>query len=194
MKSIRLSKATREAIAGSMVDGFSQNWFKNNAPEFDSLQGMRTGFAEAVRSELIALWLSTYAQHRDAIRALPTYLLSGSSFHVTDGSRTEALSDIAYPGKRSGSDLLLEPDQWDEAFAGSIKLRATINKYDTERSQFYKEVWQVLESVTTTGKLVEVWPASEQYIPAHLNEPNQGINLPVLHTSRLDAALGVINA
>jgi hypothetical protein len=177
-----------------MVEGFSQNWFKKNAPEFDSLSGMRKGLAEAVRSEMIALWLNTYAQHRDTIRAMPSYLLSGSSFGVTDGARTEALSDIAYPGKRSGSDLLLEPDQWDEAFAGSIKLRALINKYDTARSQFCKEVWQVLESVNTTGKLVEIWAAAEQYIPAHLNEPGQGINLPILHTSRLDAALGVINA
>lgn len=196
MKSIRLNKSSREGILESMMTGFVDNWFKKNAPDFTCKQDLvKRGCA--VREETMkGLWMAQYGPYQQMINKLPEKLLSDSGFTVTveGGHLTEGLDLKGYPGKRSAVDVMLTQDEWDGVFAPYYELRNLISKFECDCSKFRNEVWQILESVSTTGKLVEVWPASEQYIPAYLNEPSKGINLPVLHTSRLDEALGVSNA
>ncbi len=194
MKSIRLNKTSREAIALSMVRGFEQNWLKQNYPEFTNIQELRRFLEDRLEAEITALWLVEYGFLRDVMKSIPEPLLSGSSFSVSDGVRVESRMLPRKPGKRNAVDVLLEPSQWDTAFTDSTAIREKLKQYDLELKGFRKEVDQILDSVNTTGKLVEIWAAAEQYIPAYLNEPGQGIHLPVLHTSRLDEALGVNNA
>lgn len=196
MKSIRLNKGSREDILHSMRTGFTENWFKKNGQGHLDKPDLVKAAEDARRGALVKLWNECYLVHKEDIDKVPQVLISGASFSVAEegSSRVEQLSDGKYPGSRKGADLVLHPDDWEQVFKDYYELSALVKRYEAEVDKFKKEVWQVLESVTTTGKLVEVWPASEQYIPAYLNEPNQGINLPVLHTSRLDEALGVSNA
>lgn len=196
MKSIRLNKSSREGILESMMTGFVDNWFKKNAPDFTCKQDL-VKKASSVREYIMkGLWMNHYGPYQQSINKLPEKLLSGSGFTVTveGGSLTEGLDLKGYPGKRGATDVVLSQEEWDKIFSPYYELKHKASKFEADCSKFRKEVWQILESVSTTGKLVEVWPASEQYIPAHLNEPSKGINLPMLHTSRLDEALGVSNA
>lgn len=196
MKSIRLNKGSREDILHSMRTGFTENWFKKNGRGHPDKSSLIKAAEEARKVALKKLWDECYLVHKENLTKVPDQLLTGAFFSVAEegSSRVEQLSDDKYPGSRKGADLVLHPDDWERVFKDYYDLSALVKRYEAEVDKFKKEVMQVLESVTTTGKLVEVWPAAEQYIPAYLNEPNQGINLPVLHTSRLDEALGVSNA
>ncbi len=65
MKSIRLNKTSREAIALSMVRGFEQNWLKQNYPEFTNIQELRRFLEDRLEAEITALWLVEYGFWRD---------------------------------------------------------------------------------------------------------------------------------
>lgn len=188
MKSIRLARYSREEILDSVLREFEKTYWKELG--FEHRAEHRAATADVLDSAMAAIWQKCYG-HLD-LSGVPTYLLSGSPFSVANESsetRMRALKNM--PGtSSSGVDILLSVAEWDSFFAEYDRLEAMVKPWETEYSTFKKEVWATLESVNTTGQLVELWPSAENYIPAHLADPEKGINLPALHISRLDAKLG----
>ena len=71
--------------------------------------------------------------------------------------------------------------------------QAKENMKDWEKSkkEFLEEITTILETVTTTGSLIQLWPEAEQYLPPFAADPSKGINLPALKTTRLNSLLGI---
>lgn len=61
--------------------------------------------------------------------------------------------------------------------------------YDKELRKFKDEVLQVLNSVNTTGQLVEVWPEAEPFLPKEIANPST-INLPAVNFAELNKVIG----
>jgi hypothetical protein len=55
--------------------------------------------------------------------------------------------------------------------------------------KFKSEVKTVLESVNTTGQLVEVWPEALPFVPQNISNPSS-INLPSVNFAELNKVLG----
>jgi hypothetical protein len=64
-------------------------------------------------------------------------------------------------------------------------------EWNDNRNEFKSEITTIVESVTTTGQLVNMWPEAEQYLPPFASDPSKAILLPALKTSRLNALLGI---
>ena len=71
--------------------------------------------------------------------------------------------------------------------------QAEENMKDWKKSkkEFLEEITTILETVTTTGSLIQLWPEAEQYLPPFAADPSKGINLPALKTTRLNSLLGI---
>lgn len=189
MKSIRLTKDTREAILKSMCDGFTENYFKKTV--YKDLAAMQTAKQYAEESALKKLWVDTYGQYQEALSKLPTFLHSGKEFKVmSQTGHIRVLSGHGFPGKNtSGADVVLDDDVFEAAFKESRDIQKKMYTFNKELSAFKKEVNEVLQSVNTTKQLLEIWPSAEAYIPAHIQDPDKGMRLPALHISRLEERL-----
>ena len=53
------------------------------------------------------------------------------------------------------------------------------------------ETMDLLENFNTTKQLREGWPEMVPYLPPHLADPDQVVNLPVPVVSRLNERLGI---
>jgi hypothetical protein len=195
MKSIRLNESNRLEIIKSMCDGFTTNWFTVNAPSFTSKNDMIKEQNRIYTVVMEGLWDRCYAIFKPALDVVPDMFITPTRFSVAvEGGATFTHELKGRPGKiTAGADMLITHDEYEAIFKEHIQLKSLIASFEKDLKSFTEQVRQVLDSVTTTGRLVEVWPTAEPYIPAHLVEPSKGVNLPILHLSRLDQALGAIN-
>ena len=138
----------------------------------------------------LKLWNRVYGDHAVSINELPVWAIADHSFKaMSEGGEALYITIPKRPGKGSGVDCLITDDEWTTLFTEVNELRLFRDKFLREKKQYRSEVSTVLESVKTTKQLVELWPTAEEYIPAHMADPARGINLPILHISRLDEKL-----
>jgi hypothetical protein len=118
-------------------------------------------------------------------------MLSTESFRiaVADSTVVRSRQIPRKPGKPNAADVLLSAKEYDSLFKHMSELIKVKEQYDTDLKQFRSEVSNLLDSVNTTKQLVELWPTVEQYLPAHIADPDVGIKLPMLLISRLDEKL-----
>lgn len=60
-----------------------------------------------------------------------------------------------------------------------------------EKRLLSRETSQILDAVSTTKQLLEVWPQIKPLIPAYIFDPSDAINLPMIPISRLNERLGL---
>lgn len=190
MKSIKLSSATRAEIKEALLSTFTKNYFKDTS--FESVADLSDAANKAFRRGIQKSWLKAYGSWSFHIEQIPKGLLSTASFKVgveDEPNLIKSMTDPKFPGKSSGVDILLTRKEHDEIFADFLEIDSLRETFKIEIHKFGKEVAQVLESVTTTRQLVEVWPSIEQYIPEHLYNPDKRFNLPAIRVEDLDAKL-----
>lgn len=65
----------------------------------------------------------------------------------------------------------------------------TVEKTKRARSDSYRKVLALTESVTTIKRLREIWPEGEQFYGKYANAP--AVNLPAVQVAELNAELGL---
>jgi len=141
---------------------------------------------------MISLWDSVYGQYLPALNTLPDFFLRKNSlFSISGGTnRYYTITLKNRPGKDNAVDILFEPEDWDLHFAEVISLIKEEEEYKKNLSEFKIEIKSIIESVSTTKQLVELWSNAEEFIPATLIDPNN-INLPAINVSQINAKLGL---
>ena len=192
--SVRLTVSSREQILDSVLKDFTKNFLAQK-------EVLGTTYAEehelvtAIDSEYIGvmthLWHVVY--ERVNLEGVPKHLLSTAPFSVKIGDRVEQCPLKGFPGKPNAIDAVFEEDHKSVqgVFGAYDLLREYHSRLGSERKSFKSEVWTVLESVTTTRQLLEVWPAVKNFLPAHILNPEKGIQLPAKLISNLDEKLGI---
>jgi len=64
-------------------------------------------------------------------------------------------------------------------------------KYCQCRINFGNKIYQFLHSVTTTKKLIEIWPEVINFIPIDIVNSSIEVTLPILNTDEVNSALGI---
>jgi len=191
MKSIRLNSTMRSAIIDNMIKAFEQNWF-NNKPykDLDTLLQYRSKKRIDI---MITLWDKVYGCYSEAISSLPDFFFKKNTlFSVSAGGNGKycSLTLPNRPGKESGVDLLIEEDEWDIYFQEITELNTEEELYKKELGIFKQEIKAIIESVSTTKQLVELWSNAEEFIPMTLIDPNN-INLPAINVTNINSKLGL---
>lgn len=184
MKSVRLAQHSRADIAISVMAGFEEAYFSKQP--YKTEQQLRIAIEKEHITVMNRLWQRCYGHVN--LSGIPDFMITDSAFAVScsGSSRVESMRLSKKPGKRTAIDMIIDDES---EFQLYDKLRAELSAYNKEFEEYRREVQAVLESVTTTKQLVELWPNIEQYIPAHLADPERGVKLPALHISRLDERL-----
>lgn len=191
MKSVRLNTSARDAIKAAMLEAFAANYFVDTFGDY-------TALLAAIEEQRIAvmktLWNRLYADYKLALESVPEFLVSGASFTVAKESSTivESMQEVGFPGKRtSGADMVLPEAEFDLLFEKVTTLRGLRTTYQTDFNKAQTDISAILDAVTSTGQLVDVWPAAEAFIPASLKNPQEGIKLPIPSPEALNVKLGV---
>ena len=189
MKSVRLSQSIRCDIRDSVLKGYDTNGL--SAIGLKTLGDLDEVINQEERKVLLDLWHETYTFF-SAAATIPDWALADSRFSISveNTGNVKAQKLPGRPGKPNAVDRILTEKEYAEYFKRYLELVAQKDNYLTERSQFKSEVSNLLDSVSTTMQLVEVWPTVEQYIPAYIADPDVGVKLPALLISRLDEKLG----
>lgn len=69
--------------------------------------------------------------------------------------------------------------------------RRARKEWEAERDALGRETRDLLENFNTTKQLRDGWPDMVPYLPPHIADPERGLKLPVLETSRLSQRLGI---
>jgi len=197
MKSIRLNISIRDDMISKIRDAFTE---KNPRP-FTELQIKLKESAIAVK-----IYNRFMGKYQEQVKGLPTGLVNISdSFAVAVAQggivRMKIYDEKGDPVKqaylRNGSYNQfpigqISRVQWKEwRNAGKAESKAN-DEWESKLDQLLDEARQILDSVTTTKQLKEVWPEGCSYLPPYAADPSVGIaNFPALTTSRLNEALGI---
>jgi hypothetical protein len=196
MKSIRLNQAIRADMVKSMREQYDQN----NPPP--STQEQRNA-AEGQVAEF--LWRKFLGKWKDPINAVPERLLymtnsvkvaieggSMESVGVYDGlGERYALPAIPSSGYGSSPIGVISREEFDQVMAPFRDMCDRFQKWDQEKHELISEAEMILESIQTTKQLHEVWPEGCAYLPPFAADPSLGMQVPALHTSRLNKFLGL---
>lgn len=183
-KSIRLSGAIRTNICASMLAA----WEKNNVSPRNPKE-----IEHQVATEL---WLNSHANIKIALKKIPEQMLRWSEHVKVQVSGVVKCYDLPekrpYPWRdQYNSSILAILDQPTDLMDLLENARTAKEDWDKLRSDFREEIKTILDSVQTTGQLIQLWPEAEQYLPPFAADPSKGINLPALKTSRLNSLLGI---
>lgn len=183
-KSIRLSQTIRTDIASSML----ASWEKRQSCPHD-IESLEKALGDYY-------WLANYASIKSILKKIPETMLRKSSsvmVQVAGKVRSIDMSESrAHPYQDTYTKLIIEI--YDTANSQMIAFdtaKEEVNDWETSRIEFKNEINTILNSVQTTGQLVQMWPEAEQYLPPFAADPSKGINLPALKTSRLNTLLGI---
>lgn len=186
-KNIRLTKAIRSDIVSNICNTLKGNLIKNLGlvTEDDVLQRLKVLEKEA----LIACWVEKYGKNLEHIQKVSRDLLSPREFVLfcSDRSAKHEMREYPYIGKQmSGYDVILTGEEYDEKFASYLELLKDWNNVKAEVNSVVAEARVIIESVNTTKQLIEIWATAENYIPAHIADPDKGSKLPSKLVSDLD--------
>lgn len=183
-KSIRLSGAIRANICASMLVA----WEKNNVSPRNPKE-----IEHRVAEEL---WLNSYANIKTALKKIPEQMLKWSDHVIVQvGGVVKAFTlpeSRPYPWHTQYNSAILEVLTEPTDLMHSLEAAKSAKEdWAKLRDDFREEIKTILESVQTTGQLIQLWPEAEQYLPPFAADPSKGINLPALKTSRLNSLLGI---
>lgn len=183
-KSIRLSQAIRANIATSML----ASWEKRQPCPHD-LSKLEKELGDVY-------WLSAFGNIKSALKKIPEKMLRKSSsikVQIAGVVREFAMTETrAHPYEGQYTRLVVAIyDEASPQTAAYDKAKAEVNDWGAQRLEFTNEINTILNSVQTTGQLIQIWPEAEQHLPPFAADPSKGINLPTLKTSRLNTLLGI---
>ncbi|MDD5150177.1 MAG: Nmad5 family putative nucleotide modification protein, partial [Flavobacterium sp.] len=164
MKSVRLNQTMRNTIIDNMITAFSNNWFQDKPyKNFDELYVYRDNCRKNI---MTTLWLKVYGQYEDALKNVPEFFLKKNALFsiASTDKRYYATTLENRPGKGNSVDLLLEADEYDEYFSEVIEIDSVEEIYKKELAEFKKEIRSIIESVSTTKQLIDLWPTAEPFI------------------------------
>ena len=182
-KSVRLSKESRANIRQAMCT----QWTKVHFPTQTAIEIANT-IADSI-------WFNLYGDLAEHINKLPAAMLQlRANIKVVVAGTTKSF-DFSKPHPVLGN------GPYDQKIAVSFdvptpdmerleELEQRLTKARADLKLFSEEVTTILDAVTTTAQLIDLWPEAEQYLPPSVASPSLGINLPALMTSRLNTALG----
>lgn len=183
-KSIRLSQGIRTDIQLVMMAAWEK---KQPAPcDLAALNKAAGDF----------LWNQSYGGLKAVIKKIPEKMLRFSGtiqVQIKDNVAQFAMSEARpHPFQDSYNRLVVAIyDEVPEPVEVYRKGQVAHENWNKERTDFQSEIITILNSVTTTGQLIDLWPEAENYLPAFAADPSKGINLPALRTSRLNTLLGI---
>lgn len=194
-KNIRLTKAIRSDIISNICETLKTNLIKTLGftTEDEVIKQLKTLEKQA----LISCWIDKYGKNLEYIQKISRDLLTTREFSMfcSDRSVKHTMEEYPYIGKQmSGYDVILSGEEYDEKFAEYISLSKAWNDIKNEVNSVVKEARVIIESVNTTKQLIEIWETAENYIPAHIADPDKGSKLPCKLVSDLDErikALGI---
>lgn len=183
-KSIRLSAAIRANICASMLVA----WEKNNVSPRDPKE-----IEHRVAEEL---WINSYASIKPSLKKIPEQMLRWAEHVKVQVAGVVTCYDLSekrpYPWRDQYNSSILEILDQPTVLMGLLEdARTAKEDWNKLRYDFREEIKTILDSVQTTGQLIQVWPEAEQYLPPFAADPSKGINLPALKTSRLNSLLGI---
>jgi hypothetical protein len=194
MKSVRLSKEMRSDIMKSIRNEFVKNFLESKG--FKSDTDLQEKIFYSREESLIFLWKRVYGSQEAVLKEVPRDLLDMHNFSVSVTGAPSQISHLStrlprpYTGKHThGVDMVIDYGEYLLAFSDHIDLMAIQEDLKKETDSLMAEVANVVNSVTTTKQLVELWPSAENFIPAYITDPDKGIQLPALLISRLDEKL-----
>jgi len=139
-----------------------------------------------------ALYMAHHGEYLATLELLPSsFVYRSRSFDVSIGGQRHLIS---FNEKRimtyesSQSRVAFDADHPEaQAF---LRANDKVDDVDKQRSDMYREVNAVLESVHTFKKLWEVWPECKTLLEKFEQKPTIAI-LPAVQVNRLNAALGL---
>lgn len=191
MKSLRLNKELRSNILNSFLEKYKAS---NPEPEVGSEANAKSLAARKVQQKL-------YGKYEGLLPKEFTIQASGISVQLPNGAvqtwffgEDEENNDIyLLSSKESRVKYVFTAD--DPIYAEYRKVADEVAEQQIARKEWFKgydkfktEVQQVLESVNTTGQLVEVWPESEPFIPKEIHDPSK-INLPAVNFAEINKVI-----
>lgn len=87
--------------------------------------------------------------------------------------------------------LYLEHSNKCEIYLDYIQKGKDLHAWKKERANVCNEFKDYLNQFNTTKQIRDGWPELEQYLPAHIADPEKVIQLPALARSRLNERLGI---
>ncbi len=181
-KSVRLSNAIREDIKQSMLNA----WIARNPIPFD-LDKMSNNIADAI-------WKKHYGKL--PLNKIPKHMLKASNsvkIQIAGAVKSFRMSEERpYEIQGSYTEAILEVhDESPQNISEYFDAKQKVSEWEKVKTEFIEEITVILDSVNSTGQLIQLWPEAEQYLPPFAADPSKGINLPALKTSRLNEMLGI---
>lgn len=197
MKSIRLNISMRDDMIMNIARAFEK---ATPCPFTDvDVKNKKSAIASKVYRRFLG-------KHQDMVNALPDKLFTMRDCFSVAVEQQDMVRMKIYNAKGEVLSMPILPNGSYDQFpigqitqkqakewrlAGKAEQKA-IDDWSKQKQQLLDEARQILDSVTTSGQLNDVWPEGCQYLPPHIADPSKGIaNFPALTTSRLNSALGI---
>jgi len=184
MKSVTLTKQMREDILTSVLDKWAEI---NTEPDL----------VLANHNFATWLWRDYYKKERDLFDDIPNGFLNISKemrFCVNGEVKEVSLKEgfgkpVDWVSYRSP--VLKTIRDTHKEYTKYEKVSDAHNRWRALWKEVSRETRAILESVNTTRQLLELWPQSEPFLPAHIADPDRAIRLPAIQMSRLNERLGI---
>ena len=181
-KSLRLTNEMRKSIVDSVMNKWANTHKKPQLVEAED------AFANAI-------WDKAYGAHKVALNKVPKEFLQNA--HIVkltvDGEMIQVSSKTPLPTKQIGYNpppiIMIKSSL--PIYIKYHKVEQDYEEWGRSYSEMVREVEAVLESVNTTGQLLEAWPSVEPFLPAHIADPEKGVKLPAIQVSRLNERIGI---
>jgi hypothetical protein len=191
MKSLRLNKELRTNILNSFLDKYKSS---NPEPEVGDLSKAQQVAAINAQKAIYGKYEGLLPDEFVVIsNNIQVRLPNGSVQHWYFGSDEEGESIYLLMSKESKVKYVFTDN--DPIYAEYRKVadavkqqQAVYDEWVKGYKKFKSEVTQVLESVNTTGQLVEVWPESLPFIPQEISDPSK-INLPSVNFAEINKVI-----
>lgn len=191
MKSLRLNKELRTTILNSFLDKYKSS---NPEPEVGSVGKAKNEAAIKVQKKVYGKYEGLLPD--DLINKayyVSVQLPNDSVQHWNFGNDQNNETISLLTTKQSKVEYVFTED--DEIYSEYKKVadvvkqqQSVYDEWEKGYKKFKSEVTQVLESVNTTGQLVEVWPESLPFIPQEISDPSK-INLPSVNFAEINKVI-----
>lgn len=191
MKSLRLNKELRTTILESFTDKYVSS---NPKPEVGSATLAKFAAAIQVQKKLYGKYEGLLPEEFvNKSFNVKVQLPNGAVQHWNFGNDEEGNTIYLLSTKESKVEYVFTDS--DPIYAEYKKVvddvkaqEAVYKEWRKGYDKFKSEVTQVLESVNTTGQLVEVWPESLPFIPQEISDPSK-INLPSVNFAEINKVI-----
>lgn len=195
MKSVRLTKDMRQRILDSYLACYDAS---NPKPEQYSEKSIEGIFAETLRKRLFekagvdeTTIPTQFLQRACCIKVqTPDDTMKWFYFFNPDGTNYDYRNCPSLDGALAISDNDSAYLAYKEAKRGLKDLNAPYVTWHTSRETVVEQVRMALDTVNTTGQLLNVWPEAEQFIPSDVLDFSK-INLPSVSFNDLNKAVGI---